>query len=91
MKQRVALTLVLAGLVSSIHWGTVAGARGPSPSVSRPAVVNLPTGEGHEEKPLLCLDEGTEPGGFDCSPGVLADRDDPPIDMRPVDIETVDM
>ncbi len=83
MTQVVALALVLAGLVLSIHWITAAAAGGPSLSVTRPA--------GHEEKPQICLDEGTEPGGPGCSPGILADQDDPPIDMRPVDIETVEI
>ncbi len=90
MKQRVALAIALAGLVSGIYWATAAGAGGPSLSVTRPTVVNLPTDEGHEEKPLLCVDAATEPEGFDCSPIILADRDDPPIDMRPVDVKTVD-
>ncbi len=55
------------------------------------AVVNPSAGKGHEEKPQICLDEGNKPGGFSCNPGILADQDGPPIDMRPVDIETVDM
>ncbi len=81
MKQLVALALVLEGLVLRIHWITAAAAGGPSLSITRPA--------GHEEKPQICRDEGTEPGGSGCSPGILAEQDDPPIDMRPVDIETV--
>ncbi len=90
MKQHLALAIVLAGLVVSIHWAGAAGAGEPYLPVARLAVVNVPTDEGHEEKPLICVDAGTEPGGFDCSPRILADQDEPPIDMRPVNIATVD-
>ncbi len=89
MKQRVALALVLAGLVLSVHGITAAG--GPSLPVARPTVVGVPSDEGREEKPLLCVDATTEPEGFDCRPIILADRDEPPIDMRPVDLEPVDV
>jgi hypothetical protein len=51
----------------------------------------VPSDEGREEKPLLCVDATTEPEGFDCRPIILADRDEPPIDMRPVDLEPVDV
>ncbi len=91
MKQRVALTVALAGLVSVIYWATAPGAGGPSLPVTRPAVVRVPTDEGQEEKPLICVDAASEPEGFDCSPIILADRDEPPIDMRPVDLEPADV
>ncbi len=91
MKQHVALAIVLAGLVVSIHWAGAAGAGEPYLPVARLAVANVPTDEGREEKPLLCADASTEPEGFDCGPIILADRNEPPIDMRPVDVEILDI
>ncbi len=91
MKQRVALALVLAGLVSIVHGNTAAGAGGSSVPDAGAAVANLPAGEGHEERPLLCAEASTQPEGFDCGPIILADRNDPPIDMRPVDVEILDI
>ncbi len=91
MKQHIALAIVLAGLAVSMHWAGAAGAGGSSLPDAGTAVANLPAGEGHEEKPLLCADASTEPEGFDCGPIILADRNEPPIDMRPVDVEILDI
>jgi hypothetical protein len=91
MKQRVALAMALTGLVVGAHLTTAAGAGGSSVPDAGAAVANLPADERFEEKPLLCADASTAPEGFDCGPIILADRNEPPIDMRPVDIEILDI
>ncbi len=83
MKQRVALTAALAGLVVGFQLASAAGAGGPSLD---PAIWDE-----HRGLPLLCLDDQTGSDGVDCRPVMLNDLDDPPvIDLRPAHVETVD-
>ncbi len=98
MKQRVALAIALAGLVSGIYWATAAGAGGPSLSGAR-SQNDLTIRGGQQDVPLICLDgvidvddEQAHARGVDCPLNQLNDQDEPPsIDMRPVNAATVDV
>jgi len=97
VKQRVALAIALAGLVSGICWATAAGAGGPSLSGARPQG-DLTIRVGQQDVPLICLDgvidvddDLAHARGVDCPLNQLNDQDEPPaIDMRPVDVEILD-